>query len=171
MRDPKAVAVSTYFWVLRHLREDQVRDHHPAVNHTLDQAVLGILESVCRWTTVRDVLFNGLMPNNSTIFWYEDAEANPLEWHYRWTHMAGLRLPASWVENITALAVSGAWVSMTMGVNPHPGGLEASADRTWKEEVSPEIWDDMDSVLRQWLPPVLLARFGVPPGPTFLPES
>ncbi|CAM9747273.1 unnamed protein product [Pylaiella littoralis] len=161
MRDPRAVAVSTYFWVPKHLRRDLVRDHHPALNHTLDEAVLEILEDVSRWTSVRDILFNGVMSDRSTIFWYEDAKSNPLEWHSRWAHMAGLHLPAAWVEDIAGLASNDIWAWLTMPMNQHPGGNPASANRTWRDEVSPEILDDIDDVLRRWLPPLLQARFGV----------
>lgn len=38
---------------------------------------------------------------------------------------------------------------------------QVSRTRTWKDEVSPEILDKMDDILRTWLPPVLLARFGL----------
>lgn len=164
MRSPQAVAVSTYFWVRTHADQERIQGH-PALNQTLDESMLEILASVCRWTTVRHIIFSGFLSESSTVFWYEDAKADPLEWHYRWTHMAGLRLPTSWVEDIAGLSGKGAWSAMTMGVNPHPGGRNASVDRTWKDEVSPEIWDDMDDVLRRWLPPALLARFGVPPFP------
>lgn len=171
IRDPRAVAVSTYFWIQTHLRDDLIRDHHPAINQTLDEAVLDILESVCRWTTIRDMVFNGYLSHNSTIFWYEDAQANPLEWHYRWTHMAGLLLPATWVENISELAANGTWSPLTIDINEHPGGLPPSPNRTWQQEVSPEKRNDMDGVLRQWLSPVLLARFGVSPVSQFGPEN
>lgn len=167
MRDPRAVAVSTYFWVQTHRDPDLIRDHYPAFNQTLDESVLKILESVCQWTAIRHVLFGGFMPDNSTVFWYEDSNVNPLEWHYSWTQMAGLRLPPSWVEDISRQAES----AMNKGYNVHPGGVEGSADRTWKDEVDSDLWDDMDGLLRRWLPPILLARLGVPPGPTFVPES
>lgn len=157
MRDPRAVAVSTYYYARVHRPSHLIKNHYPAFDHTLDETVLDILESVCQWTAIRHLLFNGFMSNTSTVFLYEDAIANPSEWHYRWTHMAGLHLPTSWVKDMSVIAAR----SMSKGLNSHPGGVEQSVRRTWKEEVSPEIWDDMDGVLRQWLPPVLLARFGV----------
>lgn len=38
---------------------------------------------------------------------------------------------------------------------------QVSDTRTWRDEVSPEIVDEMDDILRAWLPPVLVARFGL----------
>ncbi|CAB1112332.1 unnamed protein product [Ectocarpus sp. CCAP 1310/34] len=48
-------------------------------------------------------------------------------------------------------------------LNPHPGGAETPFKRTWQNEVSPGIRPEMDSILRKWLPGVLLARYGIPP--------
>ncbi len=165
-RDPRAVAVSTYFWIETHARDVAVyAKDRVNLNRTLDESILEILENVCRWTTTRHILFKDLMQDGGTVFSYEEAEGYPLDWHYRWTHLAGLHLPVPWVEELTTLATKGAWASLTQGVNPHPGGLKADEKRTWRDEVSPKLLDEMDAVVRRWLPSSLLARIGVPFGP------
>lgn len=164
-RDPRAVAVSTYFWIETHAEDVAVyakdRVH---LNRTLDESIIEILESVCLWTSTRHIVFNDLDRAKSAVFSYEEAEKDVLEWHYRWLHLAGLNLPVPWVKNIAGLARGGKWASLTQGVNPHPGGQEAStpAARTWRDEVSPELWDDMDAVVRRWLPHEIVARLDMP---------
>lgn len=128
----------------------------------MDEGALKSLPSVAQWIALRHILFEGVMAHSSETFWYEDATEDPLDWHFRWSGLAGLRLPISWIENITALRLVGPWMDMTPGVNLHPGGQEVSTSRTWRDEVSPGIIDDMDDILRTWLPGVLLARLGIP---------
>lgn len=155
------MAVSTFFWIETHAKDVAVyAEERVNLNRTLDESILEILESVCLWTSTRHVLFSDLNPNSS-VFSYEEAEEDALEWHYRWTHLAGLNLPVAWVKDIASLARGGSWASMTQGVNPHPGGHEATAVRTWRDEVSPELWDDMDAVVRRWLPCDLVERLGI----------
>ncbi|CAM9579189.1 unnamed protein product [Scytosiphon promiscuus] len=160
LRDPRAVAVSSFFHMRRN-RGSDARDEQELP--TVDEVTLESLPIVSQWVALRHILFDGLMANSSATFWYEDAQEDPLAWHFRWTEFAGLRLPTSWVEHISSLRLEGPWVEKTLGVNPHPGGTEVSEARTWKDEVSPEIVDEMNSIVRTWLPPVLLARLGVPP--------
>ncbi|CAN0193391.1 unnamed protein product [Scytosiphon promiscuus] len=156
MRDPRAVAVSTHFYVRTNPRYYQ---EHFAQNHTLDETVMKILPQVCHLTTLRHILFSGIVPDRSEIFWYEDALQDPFDWHHRWMSLAGLFLPRPWVDSIVASAGKG---KRSTKFNPHPGGEKASVSRTWRDEVSPEILDNMDDILRTWLPGVLLARFNVP---------
>lgn len=120
MRDPRAVAVSSYFHVKKH------PDHYLknyAMTHSVDESVLFSLSTVCRWTTIRHILFDGMMPDRSEVFWYVDALGHPEDWHYRWSHMAGLTLPSPWMRNITLLAGQGSWATE---VNDHEGGHEVS---------------------------------------------
>lgn len=167
-RDPRAVAVSTYFWIETHAKDVAVyAEDRVNLHRTLDESILEILESVCRWTALRHILFKDLLQDGGTVFSYEDAEEDPLDWHYRWTHLMGVHLPVEWVEDMTTLATKGAWESLTQGVNPHPGGKKADESRTWRDEVDPGLLDDMDAVVRKWLPKTLLARIGVP----FRPEG
>ncbi|CAM9656344.1 unnamed protein product [Scytosiphon promiscuus] len=157
MRDPRAVAVSTHFYVRAN---PKYYGDHLAQNHTLDETVMKILPQVCLYTTLRHILFSGIVPDRSEIFFYDDALQNPLEWHHRWMALAGLLLPKPWTEAIAASVGTGKWATK---VNPHPGGEKATLSRTWRDEVSPHILGDMDDILRTWLPGVLLARFDVPP--------
>ncbi|CAM9512001.1 unnamed protein product [Ectocarpus sp. 8 AP-2014] len=156
MRDPRAVAVSTYFYINR----SPIHLHHPSRGKSLDEAVLVILPQICQFTTIRHILFDGQLSSRSTIFWYEDAMRDPLDWYNRWASLAGFTLPASWIKDIHA--------SLTEATEngrkrePHPGGQVVSSDRTWEDEVSPETREEMNSILRTWLPGVLLARFDVP---------
>ncbi|CAM9115087.1 unnamed protein product [Ectocarpus sp. 13 AM-2016] len=102
-------------------------------------------------------MFEGLLSDRTELFWYEQTVEDPFDWHYRWASFAGLILPGGWIDGM--VAASQAHTTL----NPHPGGAEPSDSRTWQDEVSPEIRSDMDSILRKWLPGVLLARYGVPP--------
>ncbi|CAN0128844.1 unnamed protein product [Scytosiphon promiscuus] len=156
IRDPRAVAVSTYFYVRTHPR---YYEDHFAQNHTLDETVKKILPQVSHLTALRHILFDGIVADRSEIFWYEDALEDPLDWHRRWMSLAGLLLPKAWTEHMVASVGTGKWATK---INPHPGGKEVSVNRTWTDEVSPEIREEMDAILRIWLPGVLLARFGVP---------
>lgn len=161
-RDPRAVAVSTYFWIETHAKDVAVyAEERVNLNRTLDESIVEILESVCLWTSTRHILFNYLNRAQSAVISYEEAKEDVLEWHFRWTHLAGLNLPVAWVNDIAALAQRGKWASLTQGVNPHPGGEEATVARTWRDEVSPELWDDMDAVVRRWLPCGLVERLGL----------
>ncbi|CAN0277134.1 unnamed protein product [Ectocarpus fasciculatus] len=105
------------------------------------------------------MLFEGQLSDRSKLFWYEDAMRDPLDWHHQWASFAGFTLPASWIEEIDATTES----QQTVKRDPHPGGKDVSPTRTWEDEVSPEIREEMDSILRTWLPGVLLARLGIPP--------
>lgn len=156
LRDPRAAAVSNYFYA----REKSARLH---TTENVDEGVLEGLPSVAQWIALRHILFQGLLANSSEIFWYEDATEDPLDWHFRFTELAGLRLPVPWIKNMTSLRLEGHWVDRTTGLNPHPGGHEASETRTWRDEVSPDIIPEMNAIVRTWLPPVFLARLGIPP--------
>ncbi|CAM9437971.1 unnamed protein product [Ectocarpus fasciculatus] len=154
IRDPRAVAVSTYF---HYLTQSKFPEHYLELHPSLDEVVLEILPQLCHWTTLRHIMFEGLLSDRSELFWYEEAVEDPFDWHYRWASFAGLILPGGWIDGMVA-----ANEEETI-LNVHPGGEERSATRTWRDEVSPEIRQEMDSILRKWLPGVLLARLGVPP--------
>lgn len=156
------MAVSTYFWIETHAKDVAVHaEERVNLNRTLDESIVEILESVCLWTATRHIVFEDLNRARSIVFSYEEAEEDAVEWHYRWTHLAGLNLPVPWVKHMAALAQGGSWAFLTQGVNPHPGGEKASSARTWRDEVSPELWDDMDAVVRRWLPHGLVERLGI----------
>ncbi|CAN0243185.1 unnamed protein product, partial [Ectocarpus fasciculatus] len=97
IRDPRSVAVSTHFHVQRF---SSLHQKHPGFGLSLDQTVLMILPQVCHLTALRHILFEGLLAGRSELFWYEEAVADPLDWHYRWASLAGLMLPPSWIEGM-----------------------------------------------------------------------
>ncbi|CAM9204594.1 unnamed protein product [Ectocarpus sp. 13 AM-2016] len=156
MRDPRAVAVSTYFYVKRHTA---FNSDHLSMGKSLDEAVLLTLAQLCQFTTIRHILFDGQLSDKSEIFWYEDAMRDPLDWHYRWASLAGFTLPASWMKDNDATLTE---AQQKVRRDPHPGGQNVSSNRSWEDEVSPEIREEMDSIVRTWLPGVLLARLDIP---------
>lgn len=159
LRDPRAVAVSTYFHMKVHPTKQS--GNNPVFNANLDDGVMMLLPETCKWLAIRHILFEGLMPDQSAVFWYQDAEENPLRWHYRWTTLAGLQLPSCLMEEMATAAASGAFNFKVAGKNEHPGGEKEMTNRTWRDEVSPELLADMDAVLNRWLPTTYLARLGV----------
>lgn len=103
------------------------------------------------------------MTKQSTFFWYDDAMEDPLAWHHQWLAAAGLQLPHNVVEATVQAALRHEFGFPTKGVDPHPGGHNTtSVRRPYRDEVTPQTLEFMDSVLRQWLPPALLAKFNVP---------
>ncbi|CAM9983186.1 unnamed protein product [Ectocarpus sp. 12 AP-2014] len=153
IRDPRAVAVSTYFHHVHGNKPKNYLQLHPS----LDETVLEILPQLCHLTTLRHIMFEGLLSDRSEMFWYEETVEDPFDWHYRWAAFAGLLLPRGWLDGMVAANQE------NTHLNPHPGGAEQSANRTWRDEVSPGIRQEMDSILRKWLPGVLLARYEIPP--------
>lgn len=120
MRDPRAVAVSSYYHIRQH--PDSYLTNY-AQDHSLDDAVLHSLPYVCQWIALRHILFGGLLADSSEIFWYDDALEHPQDWHYRWSYIAGLILPKSLMGEITALAGQGSWGTE---INTHVGGKNVS---------------------------------------------
>ncbi|CAN0435948.1 unnamed protein product [Ectocarpus sp. 12 AP-2014] len=153
IRDPRDVAVSTYFHHVHRNKPENYLELHPS----LDKTVLEILPQLCHFTTLRHIIFEGLLSDRSETFWYEETVEDPFDWHYRWASFAGLILPRGWIDGMVAANQE------HKIFNPHQGGAEKSVKRTWRDEVSPEIHQEMDLILRKWLPGVLLARYGVPP--------
>lgn len=91
------------------------------------------------------------------MFWHEDADADPVGWHLQWLDFAGLQLPMTVVDSMAQAAMAESLKS----INAHPGGEKASASRTWVDEVGADVVEGADEILRAFLPPVLLARWGV----------
>jgi len=46
-------------------------------------------------------------------------------------------------------------------MDAHIGGHASGDNRTFRDELGPESLAMMDDVVRMWLPPVLLQRFGI----------
>lgn len=161
MRDPRPMAVSSFFYVQTH--PETRGGKHPALNMTVDDAVMMMLPGIARYIGLRFNLFQGLLERQSEVFWYDDALADPLQWHYRWFAFAGLNLPGSVVRAASDASVRGEFDFWTEGgPNKHPGGKEPSVKRSWKDEVSPKLHAEIDEITRRWLPPVVLAKIGVP---------
>ena len=91
------------------------------------------------------------------MFWFEDTISDPFKWHLQWLAFAGVQLPPTIVDGMVQAAVE----TGRHFINPHVGGEKASANRTWVDEVGEDVVKGADEILRAFLPPVLLARWGV----------
>ena len=155
-RDPRPATVSTFY--------------HAEIRSDMD---LGILEDfvirelpiVCQWPAVRYILFSGTLAHQSIELWYNDATGDPLDWHYNWFYSVGLQLPLYIVQETSQAAVAGKLGFSHKDIDLHPGeeSRTKSGVRRFEDEVSPDVLAAADDVLRTWLPPVLLQRFGVVP--------
>lgn len=155
-RDPRPAIVSTFY--------------HAELQNQLDLGDLNDfvtreLPIICQWLAVRYILFSGALADLSAEFWYRDAMADPLAWHYQWLYVIGLQLPFHVVEGMVREAVADNFDFEHKEIDIHPGE-EARTEpgvRRFEDEVSPEVVELADDILRKWLPPVLLERFGVVP--------
>lgn len=156
-RDPRAVAVSTYFWLHMYKKVDG----NGRLMETLDAFALRVLPVLCQWTTIRFILFNEYLSEQSTVFWYEDARAEPLLWHRNWLASVGLNLPLEVLQTATETALRGEFDFRVKGFDQHPGRDEEASRRTLHETLRNDTLHSMEPIMRLWLPPTLLARFGV----------
>lgn len=155
-RDPRLVVVSTYFFRKAH-SNTKLGD--------LDDFVARDLPNICEWMAVRYTLFSGVLPHQSIMFWYSDALADPLEWYYNFFDWVGIQLPSRIVKDAAQDAATNNLRFTPLHIDAH-AGEEARNDtspRKFEDEVRPETVKLADDVLRQWLPPVLLAKLGVGP--------
>lgn len=113
------------------------------------------------WVSLRYLLFTVFMAERSAVFWYEEATADPVDWHRRYLSFVGVHLPPDEVIEIARTASGGGSILgyPSKGLDTHPGGLEGAITRTFRDELNEVSLEMMDDVLRQWLPPVILARF------------
>lgn len=161
LRDPRPMAVSAYF--------HQVLHDSPRVRGvSVDEFALSLLPVVCKWLSVRYFFFAELFKANSAIFWYDDALADPIEWHRMLFSLVGLRLPPFVGEKaarVNAGSVAGrrTFGFPVKGIDKHEGGRDASKDRTFRDEVNSTTISSMDNILRVWLPPIVLHKLGVMP--------
>lgn len=155
-RDPRPAVVSTFYHLEVH------SDMHLG---NLDDYVIKELPIFCQWLAVRYILFSGILAAQSMVFWYNDVTGDPLEWHHNWFHAVGLQLPSHIVEATSKAAVADDLGFPHKYIDRHPGETNKTQPgaRQFEDEVSPEILELADDVLRTWLPPVLLERFGVVP--------
>lgn len=157
-RDPRPAVVSSFYHVQVHGEYGKDTDFGD-----LDAFVARELPNVCQWLAVRYTLFAGILGENSSEFWYEEAMVDPLDWHYQWYFAVGLQLPFHVVEATAAAAVADDLKIHHKDIDLHPGQEEKPEEgsRRFEDEVSPEAVEGANDVLRTWLPPVLLERFGV----------
>lgn len=155
-RDPRPAVVSSYFH-----RQVQGSKHVGM----LEDFIARELPILCQWLAIRYILFVGLIPTQSMSFWYNEAIADPLEWHYHWFSSIGLQLPPHFVLATANSAVADDLGFRHKDIDVHPGETPMTKPgiRRFEDEVSPAIVQVADAVLRVWLPPVLLERFGVAP--------
>ncbi len=159
MRDPRAATVSAYF---HRIRENP--DKHFELESSVDTYFQELLGVVCMWTTVRYLLFTEMLADRSELFLLEDLVIDPVDWHGRFFSFVGLHLPFDFIHD-TAQAASGGGSTPGYGrKDEHPGGHESVGSAiTFRDELGPESLAMMDDVVRLWLPPVLLQRFGIEP--------
>lgn len=155
MRDPRAVAVSAYYHKLR-------GSPSAVKGMSVDEFALALLPVICQWVSIRYFLFSELISTASKIFWYDDAKANPKQWHLELFSFVGLRVPESVVSKAADAAQQGGHILgfPAKGVDEHVGGVEATAERFFANEVTVDTLVQMDSVLRSWLPPAVLEHLG-----------
>lgn len=160
LRDPREVTVSSYF---HHVL------HKPGSIHgvqSVDEFVVDMLPTICQWVSLRYFLFDILLKNQATSFWYGDALADPKDWHERFLEFVGLNMPADEVVDKAAgiVAEGGPVLGFpSKGIDVHLGGGDAELTRSYKNEVDADTLAGMDDVMRAWLPPVLLEKIGVAP--------
>lgn len=65
-----------------------------------------VLPTMCKWTSLRYRLFAQTLAERSTVYWYDDALAAPLPWHYNLIYYLGLVMPAALMEWSVHVAVS-----------------------------------------------------------------
>lgn len=154
MRDPRPVVVSSYFFALAH--------HKGALRgESLDAYVVRMFPTVCQWVAIRYYFFEDMVPDKAIVFWYDDSLEDPVLWHSRWLEWIGLQPPTQVVKAATDAAAARDFRFYSKGVDKHIGGKEATVKRTYADELKPETLADLEDVMRTWLPPELLHRFGV----------
>ena len=132
---------------------------------TVDEFVLEALPVLCHWVSLRYIVFGGILGQQSTIFWYDDAMRDVSKWHRDWLASVGLHLPSTIVEAMIDVDLRGEFDFDTRGKNEHPEddvelAEEAEPTPTWKDGLRPETVVQMDRIVQQWLPPVILAQIG-----------
>lgn len=155
-RDPRPAIVSTFYHIKLHAQKEI---------GTLEAFVARELPISCQWLAVRHILFAGTLADQSIEVWYNDAMNDPLGWHYHWFYSVGLQLPFHIVEATAQAAAADDLGFKHKPIDLHPGEELRGKQglRQFEDEVSTEILAIANDVLRTWLPPVLLERFGVEP--------
>lgn len=158
-RDPRPMTVSSYFFLKAHPDIAQYRVE------TVDDYVNRMLPILCQWVGIRYIVFQERLKEQSEIFFYSEALADPLAWHHQFLQWVGLQLPDPLIEAAADAAVRHTFSFDTKGgMDKHPGSLalqSANTTRSYRDDLAQETLDGMDDVLRTWLPPPLLEKFGL----------
>ena len=154
LRDPRDVTLSTYYFWIRKSPEMLARFK------SKDDFFLAFLPPVCKWMSIRYLLFNELLADRSSIFWYNDAVENPNVWFSQFFSLAGLNVPpAVLYETVHAHEEGGNTLGFRIqALDDHPNG---TTSRSYRDEISPEAVKEVDDILRLWLPPAYLDKLGV----------
>lgn len=159
MRDPREVTVSTYFHKKRTNPGKLDR-----VVESVDEYFQKYLGAICMWVSLRYFFFTEIIGDQSELFWYDDHEADPVDWHGRLFAFIGLNMPLPKVVDM-AMFASGGDIRSALdfepkGIDEHPGG-NSSIARNFRDDLGAESLAMMDDVMRKWMPPVILKRFGI----------
>ena len=155
-RDPRPVTVSAFYHLYRN-------DRLIFFSGTVDDFVAAMLPVTTQWIAVRHILFEEIIQDRATSFWYRDAMEDPTQWHNRWLQTIGLQLPIEIIQIMVDTAVAGDFGIGGKGFDIHPGA-ETGVNQTetvvkkFEDEVSPPLLAAADDILRQWLPNVFLRR-------------
>lgn len=117
------------------------------------------------WISLRYFLFSETLADRSKLFWYDDHEADPVDWHGRFLAFVGLNIPLREVVDMAMIASDGGSIDTVLdfkakGIDNHPGANESRT--TFRDDLGPDSLAMMDDVMRKWVPPVMLKRFGIP---------
>lgn len=151
-RDPRQVAASAYTHLMAH-------KGNPF--ETMEAFAAEELPVICKWVAIRYILFSGWHDDQSEEFWYEDALADPSAWHYRWYNFVGVQLPENEVNLAAIAAVDNDFDLDYKHADKHPSQEHANTTEVREFDVSPEMREFSDAVLRKWPPPMLLANIGL----------
>ena len=112
---------------------------------------------------MRYLVFSEILGDRSELFWFEELLVDPVNFHGRLLSFAGLRLPLKTVVEMARIASHGGGLYgfKEKGPDKHIGGIKPGVNRTFRNELSAESLAMMDDVMRTWMPPVLLQRFGI----------
>ena len=158
LRDPRAVAVSSFFHLKMH---PPSFGGHRLRDESVDAYALRLLPTICHFVHLRWLLLQERMADKTVEFEYDESLADPFGWHDRWLAAVGLTPPKSVVQEATDTALRGEYGFAGKGVDEHPGGKEVTPARSWEDEISAAVVEQLNDICRVWLPPVLLEKFGI----------
>lgn len=156
LRDPRPLAVSSYFHMLR---------EYPLVvrDMSVDTYVVAMLPLFCQWVSIRYLVFAELLQDRSVIFWYDEALEDPVFWHVGFFDFVGIRIPDKVLRRAANVAMRGGSIFgfPAKGIDRHEGGAAAARTRSFRDELNSTTLASMDDVLRTWLPTMMLEKIDV----------